>query len=121
MSDNPYKAPLNIEATTDVAKHPVAIWWWWRFTSPVALIWFTGLRLLVGLATIGSGLASSLFMIFNPIAFAVMRCNSKSHWGMMLVIYVIVGFVEWFFYGWLLDRWSYWRRLRKASMEHKQP
>ena len=36
-------------------------------------------------------------------------------------VFLPCGFIEWFCYGWLLDTWSYRRRLRKASVGLKQP
>ena len=107
-TDNPYKTPSNAEVTTDAVEESVMKRAKWR--KVMVVMFFLTLPLFY----FGRG-------YLNPIAIVLAVVWSEMSRRVpgpieMYFVFFVSGVGEWYFYGWLLDTWSYRRRLGKASV-----
>lgn len=144
MTENPYDAPSSVVVPTENVEKPLRKRATWRILLFVMFLPTLVLALFAirSPANANRNLTASqkaslvnpfeIRLWLNPIAtpiagWAYDSAPVNRAPGVILTLSVIratgafllCGFVEWFFYGWLLDTWSYRRRLAR-SLESKQ-
>ena len=118
MSYDPYNTPSCAGTPTENVEEPLRKSAKWRL---LLLVMFLPSLILMPFR-----------LLLNPITapIAWLACHFADSTGdtpfplgyvYLVIVFLLCGPIEWYFYGWLLDTWSYRRRLRKASMGLKQP
>ena len=132
MSYDPYNTPSCAGTPTENVEEPLRKSAKWRL---LLLVMFLPSLILMPLLDF-AGRKHWLFeiipflrtrLLLNPITtpIAWWACHFADSTGdtpfplgyvYLVIVFLLCGPIEWYFYGWLLDTWSYRRRLWKASV-----
>ena len=110
MTENPHDAPSSVVVPTENVEKPLRKRATWRillFVMFLPTFLVTPFEIRLWLNPIATPIAvwagSTPPRLPRPLFAGVKAIGA----------FLLCGFVEWFFYGWLLDTWTYRRRLAK--------